>query len=222
MRIAKRILAALLLAALCPATSGAAVPGEDPLLFSERGYRIDRYRSPTPATAPGAETVDTTAVIELLGTSPPALAIDVINLTFLHGRFLQTEPHLSVPGALWLPNTGLGHHDDDWYYSRHDWVGYLLDEVGAASGGDPHYPIVVLCRSDCWLSWNVVKRLAEAGYQRLYWYRDGIDSWEADGQPLESAIPRLPPFAATGRQAPRRTTTRITTRCTTKPPATVS
>lgn len=182
--------------ALWPVPATAVPPGHDPLLFSEQGYRIDRYRSPTPETVPGATTVDTQHVAGLLDATPPALVVDVINLTFLHGRFLQTEPHRSLPGALWLPNTGLGHLDDDWYYSRHDWVGYLLGEVTAASGSDPAFPIVVICRSDCWLSWNAVKRLAEAGFERLYWYRDGIDSWEAAGHSLEIVTPRPPPFAS--------------------------
>ncbi|MFQ3788043.1 PQQ-dependent catabolism-associated CXXCW motif protein [Halomonas sp. A29] len=195
MKVAHRYLAALLLAALWPASVHAATALDDPRLFSERGYRIDRYRSPTPASAPGAITVDTAQVEALLNAQPPVLVVDVINLTFLHGRFLQTNPHRSLPGALWLPNTGLGHLDDDWYYSRHDWVGYLLGEISAASGGDMSYPVLVLCRADCWLSWNAVKRLAEAGFQRLYWYRDGIDSWEAAGKSLEIVSPRPPPFA---------------------------
>lgn len=194
MRIAPRHLLVMFLATL--GSAAVAAPPGDALLFSERGYRIDRYRSPTPEAAPGAVTVDTEEVRALLGATPPALAIDVINLTFRDGRFLQTEPHRSIPGALWLPNTGLGQLDDDWYYSRHDWVGYLLDTVTSASGGDTSHPVVVLCRSDCWLSWNVVKRLAEAGFQRLYWYRNGIDSWEAAGLPLEVVTPRPPPFAA--------------------------
>lgn len=195
MVVAKRHLATLLLPALCSTLPLASAAMDAPLLFSEQGYRIDRYRSPTPETAPGAATVDTGEVVALLNATPPALPVDVINLTFHHGRFLPTEPHHSLPGALWLPNTGLGHLGDEWYYSRHDWVGYLLDEVTVASGNDMSHPIVVVCRSDCWLSWNAVKRLAEAGFQRLYWYRDGIDSWEAAGHLLEIATPRPPPFA---------------------------
>ncbi|WP_220250285.1 rhodanese-like domain-containing protein [Billgrantia montanilacus] len=198
MMVAKGYLTALLLAALFPGLTLASTAMDDAMLFSERGYRIDRYRSPTPSTAPGAATVDTHEVVALLNATPPALPVDVINLTFQHGRFLQTEPHHSLPGALWLPNTGLGHLGDDWYYSRHDWVGYLIDEVTAAIAGNLDHPIVVVCRSDCWLSWNAVKRLSAAGFQRLYWYRNGIDSWEAARHHLEVATPRTPPFAAPG------------------------
>jgi rhodanese-related sulfurtransferase len=39
------------------------------------------------------------------------------------------------------------------------------------------------------MSWNAVKRAASWGYTQLYWYRDGIDAWEAAKLPTENAEP---------------------------------
>ncbi|WP_404942704.1 rhodanese-like domain-containing protein, partial [Pseudomonas poae] len=48
---------------------------------------------------------------------------------------------------------------------------------------------VFYCRSDCWLSWNAVKRAANLGYTSVYWYRDGLDAWEAAKLPVATAQP---------------------------------
>jgi len=50
-------------------------------------------------------------------------------------------------------------------------------------------PIVFYCLADCWMSWNATKRAAGWGYTQLYWYRDGIDAWEAAKLPTENTDP---------------------------------
>src|SRR5690554_7759111 len=67
-------------------------------LFSSDGYRIDRYRSPTPDTAPGAETIDTKKLQALLKAGLRPVVIDVINSEYRAGLFIETKPHTSVPG----------------------------------------------------------------------------------------------------------------------------
>ncbi len=156
-------------------------------LFSAHGYRIDRYRSPTPASAEGATTVSTPELQTLMAQEPDLVIIDVINLEYRHGRFLQDKPHLAVPGAHWLPNTGQGDLNAAW-------LSYLLDNVRALTGGDQDRAVAVLCKSDCWLSWNATRRLAADGYTRLFWYKDGIDSWQNAGLPTEPAEPVMPRF----------------------------
>ncbi|WP_044872348.1 PQQ-dependent catabolism-associated CXXCW motif protein [Pseudomonas sp. LFM046] len=151
-------------------------------LFSADGYRVARYRSPTPAAAEPARTLDTPSLQALLQKQPDTLLVDVYRRQWLHDRFIEDEPHANLPGSLWLANTGDGTLAPEWqaYFSRH---------LQQASQGRLDRPVVFYCRSDCWLSWNAVKRAAALGYTNLYWYRDGIDAWEQAGLPLQPARP---------------------------------
>lgn len=157
-------------------------------LFTEQGYRIDRYRSPTPQHIDGVTTVDTDDLAALLTRNSDLIILDVINLTFRDGRFLLDEAHEALPGAHWLPNTGQGELESRWQH-------YLLEQTKRLTAGDYQHPVIVACKSDCWLSWNVALRLREAGYQSLYWYRDGVDTWQQMGLPTEHTLPVLPEFA---------------------------
>jgi len=49
--------------------------------------------------------------------------------------------------------------------------------------------VVFYCFADCWMGWNATKRAASWGFTRLYWYRDGIDGWEAAKLPVAEAEP---------------------------------
>ena len=154
----------------------------DTPLFSADGYRISLYRSPTPDHLPGATIVDTAALQTLLGQSPAPVLIDVYRRQWLQGRFIEDQPHANLPGSHWLANTGDGDLTPEWqsYFVRH---------LYAYSGGDLTRPLVFYCRSDCWLSWNAVKRAANLGYTSVYWYRDGLDAWEAAKLPVTVAQP---------------------------------
>lgn len=158
----------------------------DTALFSADGYRATLYRSPTPATAEVAQTLDTPGLQALLKAHPDTLLIDVYKRQYLNGQFIASEAHANLPGSHWLANTGDGTLDEQWsgYFSRH---------LQRLSAGNPQHPIVFYCRSDCWLSWNAVKRATALGYARLYWYRDGLDAWEAAGLPVVAATPEVFP-----------------------------
>lgn len=158
-------------------------------LFSGEGYRIDRYRSPTPSRVEGATTVSTRALQRLMDDAPELVILDVINLDYRLGRFLQDGPHHALPGAHWLPNTGQGD-------LAPRWRDYLLDEALRLVDGDRDRAIVVACKSDCWLSWNAVRRLHRAGFSNLYWYKDGVDTWQDAGLPTRAIEPIDPGFSA--------------------------
>jgi len=76
------------------------------------GYRMEDYRSPTPATLKGAKVVGTGDALALWREGSSAF-IDVLprppkpqNLP--PGTIWRDTPHDSLPGAIWLPNTGYG------------------------------------------------------------------------------------------------------------------
>lgn len=154
----------------------------DPALFSAEGYRISRYRSPTPEHLPGVTIVDTPALQTLLTQAPAPVLIDVYRRQWLQGRFIEDQPHANLPGSHWLANTGDGDLTPEWQ-------GYFVRNLYTFTGGDLGRPLVFYCRSDCWLSWNAVKRAASLGYTSVYWYRDGLDAWEAAKLPVTAAAP---------------------------------
>jgi PQQ-dependent catabolism-associated CXXCW motif protein len=151
-------------------------------LFSPDGYRIDLYRSPTPEQLPGATIVDTPALQSLLAQTPRPLLIDVYRRQWLQGRFIEDQPHENLPGSHWLANTGDGELTTQWQ-------AYFADNLKRLTAGNLAQPLVFYCRSDCWLSWNAVKRAATLGYKTVYWYRDGLDAWQAANLPVTQALP---------------------------------
>ncbi|AFT69917.1 Rhodanese-related sulfurtransferase [Alloalcanivorax dieselolei B5] len=155
--------------------------------FDAEGYRLPPYRSPTPEAVEGAVTLNTEALKTMLSTEPGVVLIDVYNVGYANGGFLQDTPHWTLPGAIWLPNTGSTPLENRWR-------DYLRRHLKRLTEDDKDRALVFFCRADCWLSWNVAKRIAADGYTAVYWYRNGVDGWrEADGK-VEAVRPE--PFIA--------------------------
>ncbi|KMO12211.1 PQQ-dependent catabolism-associated CXXCW motif protein [Methylobacterium platani] len=176
----RRAVAAAIL--VLAATAARAAPPEPD------GYRQEDFRSPTPATLRGAETV-TTAEAERLWRAGAAF-VDVLPrpprpTALPPGTIWRDAPHDSIPHARWLPNTGFGAlAPETEAYFRHGLV--------AATGDDPDKPVVLFCQRHCWMSWNAAKRAVSLGYRRVHWYPDGTDGWAEAGLPLERASPAAP------------------------------
>lgn len=158
-----------------------------PDLFDpETGFRIARHRAPVPEDIPGPAQVAAAAEVrELLEQG--ALALDVFGAAQsrfdeLDGSWLVSKPRYSLPGALWLPETGAGAIEPAI-------LSYLVRNLHQATGGDKAYPIVVYCISDCWISWNAAQRIAGLEYSRVYWFRDGTDGWLDIGGELHVVQP---------------------------------
>lgn len=154
---------------------------DDALYFSWDGYRIARYRSPTPNEAQGGQRINTVALQALLQTREVAL-MDVQPVRWQDGIFLQTKTRYHLPGSVWLPNVGLGELDQHWT----DYFRQGLDQV---SQGNKDYPVVIYCTADCWMSWNAVKRAASWGYTQLLWYAEGTDGWSQAEFAMTPATP---------------------------------
>lgn len=179
-----RIRAVLLLVALAaPPAQGQTVPEPD-------GYRLDAYRAPVPATLQGARVLDTAAAFALWQVGTAAF-IDVFprppkppNLP--EGTIWIDKARDTIPGALWLPNTGYGR-------SLPGMDDYLRAGLMEATGGDPTHPVVFFCLDDCWMSWNAARRaLLELGYSNVAWYPEGTDGWLFEDHPVETLHPWSP------------------------------
>jgi PQQ-dependent catabolism-associated CXXCW motif protein len=166
------------------AVPGAAVAGE---VEEPAGYRLERYRAPTPSGLTGAATIDT-ADAERMWRERSALFVDVMphdakpaNLPV--GTVWRDRRRDNIPGSIWLANVGYGALSEEMeaYFRR------SLQELTA---GDHSRTLVFYCQMDCWMSWNAAKRAIALGYARVHWYPEGTEGWAAAGLPLTEAQPR--------------------------------
>lgn len=130
----------------------------------------------TPNTVSGGTVVDTAALAKLIDEKhpllldvaekdrkPPSMATDMI--------WMPT--HRTIPGAVFLQGGGKG--DDDQAYAD-----AFKARVTQLTGDDKKKPVVTFCHPDCWGSYNAAKRLIGLGYQHVYWYREGVEGWQAE------------------------------------------
>lgn len=171
-----------LLAMLLAMTGQADGPLFDPI----QGYRLSHYRGVVPAPPEGVARITTTQAASLW-RSHRAIFIDVAPAEGgvrdpATDRWSLAEPHVSIPGARWFPDSGRGSLAagiDTWF----------LRGVARAHRARPDAPIVVYCLADCWMSWNATLRLHRAGYRDVRWYADGMDGWREAGLPTADVKP---------------------------------
>lgn len=149
------------------------------------GYRMDDYRSRTPATLAGARVVSTAQAKELWQAGAAFVDVDPhaprpANLP--PGTIWREKKRMDIPGSIWLPDTGYG-------ALAAATEAYLRKGLERVTGADRAKWIVIYCRPECWMSWNAAKRVVALGYEHVAWYPLGSDGWEAAGLPLQEAKP---------------------------------
>ena len=170
---------AVLLALLLAGPATAQVPEPD-------AYRGEPYRAPVPATLRGATVVDAGDAIRLHSENVPFL--DVLPRKtrpqgLPEGTIWREPPHETIPGAVWLWDTG-------WENLAPAEQARLERGLEQVSKGDRTAPMVIFCRSDCWMSWNAARRAVALGYSGVHWFPGGIEGWlAAGGAPLVKAVP---------------------------------
>ncbi len=93
------------------------------------------------------------------------------------GTIWNAPPHQTIPGAVWLYDTGyqaLAPAEET----------RLADGLAKVSKGDLNATLVLFCRADCWMSWNAGKRAVALGYRDIRWFPGGTDDWQAAGKAL--------------------------------------
>jgi tetratricopeptide (TPR) repeat protein len=134
---------------------------------SADGNLRDDYAGWTPTTAPGATTIRTVELEQLLQDRKP-IVIDP--LLYSWGR--------SIPGAIGLRNAGRGGSTSDAVQDR------LRKKMQALTKGDLATPIVAVgWNSERFDGRNLALRLVALGYTNVYWYRGGREAWEVAGLP---------------------------------------
>jgi sulfur-oxidizing protein SoxY len=168
-----------------PAAAGAAVP--EPADFWN-----GPVNAPTPATLSGGTVIRASDLAALLKTDR-VVVVDVSSSASRPEKLApqavwMPPPHAAIPGSLWLAGVGNGTLDaaTDGFYRRR------LDE---ATANDMRRPLAFYCHERCWLSWNAAKRAIRYGYQRVYWFPDGIEGWKAAGFSTAVTQPETPPLS---------------------------
>ena len=154
------------------------------------GYRLEDYRSPTPATLRGARVIGTDEA-EAIWHSHSASFVDVMPRPprprdLPAGTLWRDKPRANIPGSIWLPDTGYGE-------LAPSMAGYFSKGLEQATNGDRARPLVLYCLADCWMSWNAAKRALSLGYSDVAWYPEGTDGWLAAGLSLQDATPEPRP-----------------------------
>lgn len=160
--------------------------GAAPADFGPDGYRTARYRAPVGIDPAPAGHIALAAAL-MLDPKRDALFIDVLPVESgvreaASGRWRLSERHVTIPGARWHPETGRDPVDPVL------WRG-LEAEVRRARARQPGIPVVLFCRSDCWMSWNAARRLAAAGHANIWWLAEGTDGWHDAGRELVEIQP---------------------------------
>jgi PQQ-dependent catabolism-associated CXXCW motif protein len=106
------------------------------------GYRLEDYRSPTPATLRGAQAIDTDEA-EKIWRRHSASFVDVMprpprprNLP--EGTVWHDRPRSNIPGSIWLPDAGYGE-------LAPSMADYFADGLQKAAKGDRTRLLVFYC-----------------------------------------------------------------------------
>ena len=185
MRMTSALSAAAVALTLAAGPSGAGATtlpeGVDPAT----GFRLDNYRAPTPDFVPGGKVVDT-ATVRAAIDGKTAKLIDVYAKGVVAdpatGAWSVSEPHDTIPGAVWIPLVGTGK-------LKPELETYFRSQLKRLTEDDASRPVIFFCMADCWHSWNAAKRAADWGYAAVNWYPLGTDGWKEDGGTLVPATP---------------------------------
>jgi PQQ-dependent catabolism-associated CXXCW motif protein len=160
------------------------------LVLEPEGYRNEEYRAPVPDTLTGARVL-TTADAETIWRAKNGVFVDVLPrvpkpLNLPAGTIWRDRPRFNIPGSVWLPDTGYGKLapvTED----------YLRQGLERATSSNHATLVVVYCQANCWMSWNVAKRMLTYGYSNVAWYPDGTDGWEHANLPMVESQPEPRP-----------------------------
>jgi PQQ-dependent catabolism-associated CXXCW motif protein len=125
--------------------------------------------APTPTRIPGGLVITTGALRALYERDPSGfLVFDVLG-----GQ--QGLPNAQNA----LPAGQAGSFTDQ---TQREFGNYLQQ----VTGGKKDTPLVFYCASvECWMSYNAALRAVNLGYTQVFWYRGGIEAWQAAGHSVQ-------------------------------------
>ncbi len=143
-------------------------------------YRTSNYRSEVPLTLKGAKVIDSAQQLQsFLRQNKNSILLDAYPAPQKPDNFptndLWIEPEReTLPGAIWLANTGMGNIPAALET-------LLKTQLTQLSSNDKQRDVIIFCEPACWHSWNAAKRAVSYGYSNIYWYRQGVTGWQQAG-----------------------------------------
>lgn len=127
-----------------------------------RYLELPNPAKPLPLLVPGATTITTLELRELLEKDKSVVLIDAY----------RDADHMTIPGAWWRPDIG---ELRPGAFPLAE-MAKMMQEI---TGRESERPVVVFERSANWgwYGYNAALRLIGMGYVNVYWYRGGIDAW---------------------------------------------
>jgi rhodanese-related sulfurtransferase len=121
------------------------------------------YTGNTPLTIPGAKTIGTQDLKNLIKDSPKLHLIDVLG-----------EKKM-IAGAISMAGIGTE-------FLKEPLKDKFEKALATLTGNDKSIALVFYCHhSRCRWSYNASLHALALGYRNIYWYRGGIDAWTASG-----------------------------------------
>lgn len=122
----------------------------------------------TPMSIPGGKVIGTIELSVKMNASRPPIIISSMGGS------------TGIPRAVDLKYSSEGGEYTDLIQQRFE------KDLNNLTNGDKRTELVFYCHhSQCWMSYNSALRAIHLGYQNVYWYRGGINSWIKYGGPLD-------------------------------------
>jgi PQQ-dependent catabolism-associated CXXCW motif protein len=140
--------------------------------------------SDTPRAIPGGRVVGT-AELERAIAKNSLKGADFILVDVLTRASNQEIQY--IPGSIYIGNVGNSGSYTDETQRR------LEAELAKLTKGDLNKQIIFFCSgARCWTSYNASLRAIRLGYKYVYWYRGGINSWQAARKPYPVGLGEFP------------------------------
>jgi len=126
---------------------------------------------PTPSSIPGGKVITTNQLKSMVMSGQNSMLIfDVLN------------GQQSLPGAIPAVQAASPGSFSDQIQQM---MGQYLTQ---ATRGNKQTAMVFYCQSNyCWMSYNAALRAINLGYTNVYWYRGGIEAWQAQGLSVQGS-----------------------------------
>lgn len=161
-------------------------------MFAMERFRAPPYHAVTTQYAPQGVTKISATQLKQRLKNDNIILMDVFGAIFreeslyFDGAWLLSEPRQNIPSSVWLANVGkqtLSPLLED----------YFRSQLQRLTAGNKERVLVFYCIEDCWMSWNAAKRAHAWGYNKVLWFREGVDGWLEQGGHLQNSVPvKLP------------------------------
>ena len=133
----------------------------------------EKFHHPTPLSVPGAKTIRTLELMQILESNNKTILVDVLGV-------VENGKKQVIPSAFWLgPYAGSKSTDKQ----------RLAVALERITSMDKSAALIFYCGGiECWASYNASLRAVEFGYSNVLWYRGGATAWAAAKLPTVVAV----------------------------------